>query len=82
MISVNLTGQDNAEVKAGVCGENRTDHAPFLTFDIGPLGVILASADQARALAGALHRAADKLDGLPKWTPPPVPESAHDEVGF
>lgn len=69
MVSVNLSGQDSIEVAASVLGEGRTDYPPFISFDLGPLAVILASAEQARKLAGALHRAADKLDGLPKWQP-------------
>lgn len=60
MISVNLFGDPDAHVKAQVLGGDTSPR--FITFDVGPLGVILASAAQARALAVALTAAADQLD--------------------
>jgi hypothetical protein len=83
MISVNLTGQNNLMVTATIYGDGTDSQvAPFISFDIGPLNVIVASAEQARKLAGALHRAADKLDGLPTFTPPDAAPVADEGIPF
>lgn len=64
MVDVNLFSEKDAHVSAQVLGGNEGDAAKFrfIALRVGPLGVILAGSEQARAIAEALTVAAIQLE--------------------
>lgn len=64
MVDVNLFSEKDAHVSAQVLGGNEGDAAQFrfIALRVGPLGVILAGAEQARAIAEALMVAAGNME--------------------